>query len=430
MKLKSMKASLLAVVLVAVFCVPGLSEESINCFYDDLGRLIRIQYSDGTQQYTYDEVGNRETRSVQEGTCVYSVWPPDQSFSQSGGTAAISVAVGPSCPWTVTSDESWITITSGANGTGSGTVTYTFTQTASPRQGSISVAGQSIIISQVQTPDVTPPAGSISIDSGAAYANSVNVTLRLTCTDNIKCLGMRFSNDNVTYSAPEVYGTSKAWVLTSGGGPKTVYARFVDAAGNWSTAYSDTIMMYSTCANPNVRIGATTYATLQTAYNAAVTGDVIQCQGFIIDNLTANRNITITIDGGYDCNFTATPGNTTFVKGMITAAQGSMTLRNLALYSGIGVPGGTCANPNVRIGATTYATLQTAYNAAVTGDVIQCQGTKFTDNLAANRNITVTIDGGYDCNFTVNTGNMSVVKGVINAIQGSTTLKNINLETQ
>jgi hypothetical protein len=52
---------------------------------------------------------------------------------------------------------------------------------------------------------------------------------------------MQFSNDNVTYSTPEAYGTTKSWTLSAGDGTKTVYAKFSDAAGNWSAPYSDTI---------------------------------------------------------------------------------------------------------------------------------------------------------------------------------------------
>ncbi|OPX99194.1 MAG: hypothetical protein A4E58_00436 [Syntrophorhabdus sp. PtaB.Bin006] len=332
MRMKLLNASLLAVVLVGVFCVPGLPEETTSYFYDNLGRLIRIQYSDRAQQYTYDKVGNRETRGVQEGMCAYSIWPPSKSFSESGGNSTISVTAGTSCPWTAAADESWITITSGTSGTGNGTVAYTVAETGlPPRQGSISVAWQSVIINQVQSPDVTPPVGSISIDSGATYTNNVNVGLHLSCTDNMGCLSMRFSNDNVTYSSPEIYGTSKAWTLTGGSGLKTVYVQFVDEAGN-STVYSGTIVLNATCTNPNVRIGTTSYATLQAAYNAAVTGDVIKCQGVkLTDSLTTDRNITVTVDGGYDCSFTANTGIMTVVKGMITAAQGSTTLRNITL---------------------------------------------------------------------------------------------------
>jgi len=92
--------------------------------------------------------------------------------------------------------------------------------------------------------DTTPPTGTITINSGAASTTNVNVTLTLTCNDANGCSQMKFSNDvdnEANYSTPETYSTTKAWTLTSGEGTKTVYAKFKDTGGNWSTAYSDTI---------------------------------------------------------------------------------------------------------------------------------------------------------------------------------------------
>jgi hypothetical protein len=90
--------------------------------------------------------------------------------------------------------------------------------------------------------DTTSPTGTISINNGAAYTNTSTVTMTLSATDNSGSVAqMQFSNDNLTYSAPEAYATTKTWTLTSGDGLKTVYAKFKDAAGNWSTPVSDSI---------------------------------------------------------------------------------------------------------------------------------------------------------------------------------------------
>lgn len=105
-------------------------------------------------------------------------------------------------------------------------------------------------------PDTTPPTGSITINSGAAYVASTSVTLTLSCSDSGSgCSQMQFSNDGVTYSSAEAYGTSKSWTLTSGDGTKTVYAKFKDNAGNWSSAYSDTIILDTT--SPSTPTGLT-----------------------------------------------------------------------------------------------------------------------------------------------------------------------------
>jgi len=91
--------------------------------------------------------------------------------------------------------------------------------------------------------DNQPPTGSIVINGGAETTTSLDVTLTLSSPDAAK---MKFSNDGVTYTSPEPYATTKAWTLASGGGNlKTVYVKFIDAAGNESAAYSDTITYQS-----------------------------------------------------------------------------------------------------------------------------------------------------------------------------------------
>lgn len=165
--------------------------------------------------------------------------------------------------------------------------------------------------------DTTPPIGSILINSGSPYTNSYTVNLTLEAIDTGSGMGqgawMCFSNDNLTWSSPEPYASTKAWVLsrlpgdvsgngrldiadallisqhlaglrqltpqeqsladvnqngrvdiadallirqvlvglrpslpTNKDGPKTVYVKFKDAAGNWSIAYSATIILDTT----------------------------------------------------------------------------------------------------------------------------------------------------------------------------------------
>ncbi|MBI5100540.1 MAG: chitobiase/beta-hexosaminidase C-terminal domain-containing protein [Nitrospirae bacterium] len=94
--------------------------------------------------------------------------------------------------------------------------------------------------------DASAPTGTISINSGAVSTNATAVTLALTCADANGCSQMRFSDDNSLWSAAEDYATSKARTLPSGDGAKTIYVKFKDAIGNWSGAYSDSIILDTT----------------------------------------------------------------------------------------------------------------------------------------------------------------------------------------
>ncbi len=82
--------------------------------------------------------------------CAYSVTPTTVSMNAAGGAGTpISVSTGSGCTWTATTSAGWITILTGAMGTGNGSVTYAVQpNTGSARTGTLSVAGQSVSISQ------------------------------------------------------------------------------------------------------------------------------------------------------------------------------------------------------------------------------------------------------------------------------------------
>lgn len=98
-----------------------------------------------------------------------------------------------------------------------------------------------------QAGDTTPPTGSIKINNDAAYSNTTSVILNLSAQDSGSGMGtgaqMQFSHNNSTWTTAESYVGSKSWALNSGDGTKTVYAKFKDAAGNWSVVYSDSIIL-------------------------------------------------------------------------------------------------------------------------------------------------------------------------------------------
>ena len=91
--------------------------------------------------------------------------------------------------------------------------------------------------------DTTPPSGGVVINGGAAYTSSTSVSLTLSATDDTGVAAMLFSNDGSNWTAPQAYSTTANWTLTSGDGVKTVYAEFMDAAGNVSAPASASITL-------------------------------------------------------------------------------------------------------------------------------------------------------------------------------------------
>ena|GEM_PF-6135213 len=94
-------------------------------------------------------LGRRATRLMQSG-CTASLAPTSQSFPASGGNGSVAVTVVGDCNWTATKSASWLTITSGSNGSGNGTVNYSVAANsgALSRSAIVTIAGQGFTVSQ------------------------------------------------------------------------------------------------------------------------------------------------------------------------------------------------------------------------------------------------------------------------------------------
>ncbi|MCX8035973.1 MAG: lamin tail domain-containing protein [Candidatus Sumerlaeia bacterium] len=88
--------------------------------------------------------------------------------------------------------------------------------------------------------------GSISINNGATYSTSPAVLLYLTASGPLPITEMRFSNDNIVWSAWQPYATPASWTLSDGEWLKTVFFQFRDGVGNVSLTYSDSIILDTT----------------------------------------------------------------------------------------------------------------------------------------------------------------------------------------
>jgi len=105
----------------------------------------------------------------------------------------------------------------------------------------------------------------VSINAAAAYSRSATVSLTLFCPDAGGCSDMQFSNDNIEWSAVEPYGDTKEWILASGDGTRSVYARFRDSQGNWTSIFSDSIVIDTAAASTTALFPSGPYASERTA---------------------------------------------------------------------------------------------------------------------------------------------------------------------
>lgn len=82
---------------------------------------------------------------------------------------------------------------------------------------------------------------------------------------------------------------------------------------------------------PNVRIGATPYGTLNSAYQAVGANGVIESKALtFIENLLLNRVLNITLRGGYADNYSDQTGYTT-LDGLLTIASGSLVVDRIVV---------------------------------------------------------------------------------------------------
>jgi hypothetical protein len=84
------------------------------------------------------------------GNCSYSISPTEKKYKGRGITDSVAVTTTGSCSWQATSNVSWITISSGANGSGNGTVTFSIAPNPEPRKrkGTMTIAGQTFSVTQ------------------------------------------------------------------------------------------------------------------------------------------------------------------------------------------------------------------------------------------------------------------------------------------
>jgi hypothetical protein len=74
-----------------------------------------------------------------------------------------------------------------------------------------------------------------------------------------------------------------------------------------------------------------------------------------------------------------------------------------------------------------YSSIQTAYNAAATGQSLLMQAVEFTEDLTLSGSIAVSLLGGYDSSFSSTSG-FTIVNGVVTIKGGPVTLSNIEIK--
>ncbi len=145
-----------------------------------------------------------------QGECTFTLSPTSITLTDKGGKKSVSIkAVGTSCIWTAVSNDGFITIIAGTNGTGNGKVEFTVAGNTNTTAlvGTITIAGQTFTVNQAAggcTFKLSPKAGKLKATGGT---KTVKVTPNFS-----DCTWSAFSNSGFITITGGTNGVGKGTV--------------------------------------------------------------------------------------------------------------------------------------------------------------------------------------------------------------------------
>jgi hypothetical protein len=153
--------------------------------------------------------------------CSPSISPATLSVTAAGGTGSSAVTAATGCAWSAVSNNTWITVISGAAGSGSGSVAFSVaanTATTS-RSGTLTIAGSTFTVTQAAGCSFTVSPRTVAVTSAVA-GGTLTVTTQSGCA---------WSASNTV-----------SWITVTGAGTGSGQAMFTIAANTATTARTGT----------------------------------------------------------------------------------------------------------------------------------------------------------------------------------------------
>jgi hypothetical protein len=164
----------------------------------------------GGRALTVTQAGSSSPAPTPPASCSYSISPRNDSVPALGDTGTVDVSTTSACPWTASSNASWITVTSGASGTGDGRVGYlVLPNIGGSRTGTLTVAGQTFTVSQAALScsySISPNSRDVEAQAGTGTITvSTNSACTWTASSNASWISVTAGasgtgNGTVTYS--------------------------------------------------------------------------------------------------------------------------------------------------------------------------------------------------------------------------------------
>jgi uncharacterized protein (TIGR03437 family) len=183
-----------------------------------------------TGALTFSKTGcnNVQSASFTIASCNYSLDATTRSVAATAGSNSVNVTTGAGCAWAAASNVNWLTITNGASHNGSGAANFSIAANTGPaRTGTLTIAGQTVTVTQAAASVGNPPQIS-TLSPAFIAAGNAQFTLTVNGANLVNGAVVRWNGSN---RATTFVSTTK---LTA-----TIPAADVAAAGTASVTVFD-----------------------------------------------------------------------------------------------------------------------------------------------------------------------------------------------
>ncbi len=345
LKRKIYSISIIFLLLKAMFLS---SADAATYTYDSLLRITKADYGNGfTEEYTYDTAGNRLMITVTS----ISISGAGYNYPEEGFRASLSLEIKASSLETgrlqyyytksrINLSSTSITgllingSTAGIKGgcTVNGLEGYSFRATISDRD------------TDTMAIEVYDPDGTVYFSAQSEALNSGDFSLETDPRDQYQLATSTVPSGGGTVS-PDcsdgcLYESGTLLIITAS--ENSGYG-FIEWSGCDSTANNvcnvtmdedkNAAALFGSCNYP-VRIAGVSpvyYSSIQDAYSASQDNDIIQMQDAVFPgNIYIDRDISIILQGGFDCSYNNNTGITT-LDGSMTISSGTVMIENIVL---------------------------------------------------------------------------------------------------
>lgn len=115
--------------------------------------------------------------------CTYSLSATTMEVGAASGSTTVNVSAPAGCAWTATSGASWVSMIT-TSGTGSGPVSFSYgaNQATASRVATLTIAGQTLTLTQLGVPcTITPATTTVNLGPGASNGNGIPLTVTSGC---------------------------------------------------------------------------------------------------------------------------------------------------------------------------------------------------------------------------------------------------------